>query len=72
MYRTCIFCNRHLGANRVLEAFPVGLAGGVALAGAAGGAVGAGLAFEGVNIANLWTASAPRSASVRKTGGSGG
>ncbi len=24
MYSTCLFCNHHLGANRVIEAFPVG------------------------------------------------
>lgn len=24
MYATCLFCNHHLGANQVLEAFPVG------------------------------------------------
>jgi hypothetical protein len=24
MYRTCLFCNGHLGANEVVEAFPVG------------------------------------------------
>ena len=37
----------------------LGLAGGVALAGAAGGALGAGLAFQGVNIANLWNSFRP-------------